>query len=60
MVEDLCTDLNIPGSILKLGSWFMKRSVLYILLLEWSTTSQRLWVYHSYDRAREADRSRLK
>ena len=30
---------NIPGS------WIMMRHVSCILLLEWSTTSQRLWVY---------------
>ena len=27
------------------GSWIMMRHVSCILLLEWSTTSQRLWVY---------------
>ena len=62
VVEDLCTDLEVPGSILMLGSWIMKMFVLCILLLEWSTTSLRLWVlrmYHSYDRTRQADRSRL-
>ena len=32
-----------PG--LTLGSWIMMRHVPCILLLEWSTTSQRLWVY---------------
>ena len=32
-----------PGLIL--GSWIMMRHVSCILLLEWSTTSQRLWVY---------------
>ena len=29
------------------GSWIMMRHVSCILLLEWSTTSQRLWVYGS-------------
>ena len=32
-----------PGLIL--GSWIMMRHVSCILLLEWSTTSQRLWAY---------------
>ena len=32
-----------PGLIL--GSWIMMRHVSCILLLEWSTASQRLWVY---------------
>ena len=32
-----------PGLIL--GSWIMMKHVSCILLLEWSTTSQRLWVY---------------
>ena len=27
------------------GSWILMRHVSCILLLEWSTTSQRLWVY---------------
>ena len=30
------------------GSWIMMRHVRCILLLEWSTTSQRLWVYRIY------------
>ena len=30
------------------GSWIMMRHVSCILLLEWSTTSQRLWVYRIY------------
>ena len=29
------------------GSWILMRHVSCILLLEWSTTSQRLWVYRS-------------
>ena len=32
-----------PGRIP--GSWIMMRHVSCILLLEWSTTSQRLWLY---------------
>ena len=32
-----------PGLILR--SWIMRRHVSCILLLEWSTTFQRLWVY---------------
>ena len=35
---------NVPGSILSLVSWVMMRYVSCILLLEWSTTSQRQWV----------------
>ena len=30
------------------GSWIMMGHVYCILLLEWSTTSQRLWVYRIY------------
>ena len=33
------------GLGLILGLWIMMRHVSCILLLEWSTTSQRLWVY---------------
>ena len=35
------------GPSLKPGSWIMMRHVSCILLLEWSTTSQRLWVYRT-------------
>ena len=35
--------VTMPGLIP--GSWIMMRHVACILLLEWSTTSQRLWVY---------------
>ena len=34
-----------PGTGLIPGSWIMMRQVSCILLLEWSTTSQRLWMY---------------
>ena len=36
---------SIPGPVSLQGSWIVMRHVSCILLLEWSTTSQRLWVY---------------
>ena len=36
---------SIPGPVSYRGSWIIMRHVSCILLLEWSTTSQRLWVY---------------
>ena len=35
----------IPGPVSYQGSWIMMRHVPCILLLKWSTTFQRLWVY---------------
>ena len=43
VVEHLSANPKVPGSIP--GSWIMMSHVSCILLLEWSTTSQRLWVY---------------
>ena len=46
VVEHSSTNPKVPGSIPGiLGSWIMMRHVSCILLMEWSTTSQRLWVY---------------
>ena len=48
VVEHSSANPKVPGSIpawSRLGSWIMMRHVKCILLLEWSTTSQRLWVY---------------
>ena len=35
----------IPGPSLIPGSWIMMTHISCILFLDWSTTSQRLWVY---------------
>ena len=43
MVEHSSANPKVPGLIP--GSWIMMRHVSCILLLEWSTTSQWLWVY---------------
>ena len=43
VVEHSSANPKVPGLIP--GSWIMMRHVSCILLLEWSTTSQRLWVY---------------
>ena len=45
VVEHSSVNPKVPSSILIPGSWIMMRCVSCILLLEWSTTSQRLWVY---------------
>ena len=48
MVEHSSANPKVPDSVgpgLIPGSWIMMRHVSCILLLEWSTTSQRLWVY---------------
>ena len=49
MVEHSSANPKVPGFDsgpgLIPGSWIMMRHVACILLLEWSTTSQRLWVY---------------
>ena len=49
VVEHSSANPKVPGSIPGLvsyqGSWIMMRHVSCILPLEWSTTSQRLWVY---------------
>ena len=41
----LLLNIHLKGPSLIPGSWIMMRNVPCILLLEWSTTSQRLWVY---------------
>ena len=50
VVEHSSTNPKIPNSGPGLipGSWIMMRHVSCILLLEWSTTSQRLCVYRIY------------
>ena len=45
VVEHLSANPKVPGSIPGPVSWIMMRHVSCIVLLEWSTTSQRLWVY---------------
>ena len=49
VVEHLSANPKVPsfdsGHGLIPGSWIMMRHVSCILLLEWSTTFQRLWVY---------------
>ena len=49
VVEHSSSNLKVPwfdsGTDLLLRSWIMMRHVSCILLLEGSTTSQRLWVY---------------
>ena len=49
MVEHSSANLKVPGFDSGPGlipvSWVMMRQFSFILLLEWSTTSQRLWVY---------------
>ena len=51
VVEHSSANLNPwfdSGPSLIPGSWIMMTYVSSILLLEWSTTSQRLWVYRIY------------